>query len=403
MENKKNVPAIRFKGFTCIWVSKKFDKTFSTLSNNTLSRADLNYEKGSTKNVHYGDILIKFGECTDVDRKDIPYISDEKIADKYIASRLQDGDIVFADTAEDVMVGKCTELFNVKEQPIISGLHTIPCHPLFPFSTGYLGYFLNSSAYHTQLLSLMQGIKVVGISKTAIKETNVSFPENTDEQQAIGNFFQNIDRLINTSQAKLDKLKTLKKACLEKMFPKNGSTIPKLRFKGFAEEWKPSKLNEILRMHPFKPYLAKPILGGKYAIIQQGDNPIVGYANGEPFYDYKNVVLFGDHTLSLYKPRAPFFVATDGIRILSGDEVNDGDYLLCLLVQNRPNSEGYKRYYSSLVNKQCFITINQQEQIKIGKLFKTTDDLIAKTEQKINKLKNIKKACLDKMFVNRED
>ena len=155
MENKKSAPAIRFKRFTGNWRSKRFDKTFSMLCNNTLSRAALSYEKGSTKNVHYGDVLIKFGEYTDVTREDIPYISDDKIADKYITSRLQDGDIVFADTAEDATAGKCTELFNVQQQPIISGLHTIPCRPLFPFSTSYLGYFLNSSAYHNQLLPLM--------------------------------------------------------------------------------------------------------------------------------------------------------------------------------------------------------------------------------------------------------
>lgn len=94
MENKKSAPAIRFKRFTGNWRSKRFDKTFSMLCNNTLSRAALSYEKGSTKNVHYGDVLIKFGEYTDVTREDIPYISDDKIADKYITSRLQDGDIV---------------------------------------------------------------------------------------------------------------------------------------------------------------------------------------------------------------------------------------------------------------------------------------------------------------------
>lgn len=78
MRNKKNVPAIRFRGFSCDWKSRRFDKTFSILSNNTLSRAELNYENGSTKNLHYGDILIKFGECINVACEDIPYISDEK-------------------------------------------------------------------------------------------------------------------------------------------------------------------------------------------------------------------------------------------------------------------------------------------------------------------------------------
>ena len=381
MENKKNVPEIRFKGFDKLWNKTEMSEV-----------ATFNPKAELPEIFEYVDLESVVG--TEM----ISHRTEHKLSAPSRAQRLAKRGDLFYQTVRPYQ--KNNYLFDKDRDNYV-------------FSTGYAQ--LRPHGNGCFLLALMQGemfIKTVlnnctgtsypAISSTDLSKIKVSTPDK-DEQKAIGNYFQNIDRLINTSQTKLDKLKTIKKACLEKMFPKNGSTIPKLRFKGFAEEWKPSKLNEILRMHPFKPYLAKPILGGKYAIIQQGDNPIVGYANGEPFYDYKNVVLFGDHTLSLYKPRAPFFVATDGIRILSGDEVNDGDYLLCLLVQNRPNSEGYKRYYSSLVDKQCCITINQREQIKIGRLFKTTDDLIAKTEQKINKLKNIKKACLAKMFVNTED
>lgn len=73
-KNKKNVPKIRFKGFTEKWEEKEFSNTFLFLNNNTLSRAELNYESGSTKNVHYGDVLIKFGECLDISKEELPYI-----------------------------------------------------------------------------------------------------------------------------------------------------------------------------------------------------------------------------------------------------------------------------------------------------------------------------------------
>ena len=106
MGKNKRVPAIRFKGFTEEWVKKEFSNTFSPLNNNTLSRAELNYENGSTKNIHYGDVLIKFGENLDVSKEELPYITNEKNVGKY--NLLQDGDIVFADAAEDETVGKLT-------------------------------------------------------------------------------------------------------------------------------------------------------------------------------------------------------------------------------------------------------------------------------------------------------
>ena len=389
MENKKNVPAIRFKGFTDIWIKRSFGEVGSVAMNRRIFK-DQTSPDGEIPFYKIGT----FGEKPD------SYISRklfEEYKQKYPYPQI--GDILISASGS---IGRLVEYKGADEYFQDSNIVWLTHDE--QLSNLFLKYLYSIIKWNG-----LEGSTIKRLYNKNLLDTTFMIPnlechsKSIEEQKAIGNYFQNIDKLIVASQTKLDKLKTIKKACFEKMFPKNGSTIPKLRFKGFAEEWKPSKLNEILRMHPFKPYLAKPILGGKYAIIQQGDNPIVGYANGEPFYDYKNVVLFGDQTLSFYKPRAPFFVATDGIRILSGNEVNDGDYLLCLLVQNRPNSEGYKRYYSSLINKQCCITINQREQIKIGRLFKTTDDLIVKTEQKIEKLKNIKKACLDKMFVNRED
>lgn len=77
------------------------------------------------KNVHYGDVLVKFGEYLDVNREQLPYINDATVAQKFFKSYLKDGDIVIADTAEDESVGKCTEVVGVGGTPIISGLHTI--------------------------------------------------------------------------------------------------------------------------------------------------------------------------------------------------------------------------------------------------------------------------------------
>ena len=217
-ENGSPYPEIRFKGFTDAWEQRKLSDTLNFLSNNTLSRAELSEDTGTYKNVHYGDVLVKFGEYIDAQSTDLPYIADDEKAKKFESSKLQDGDIIIADTAEDEAVGKCVEIGNIGDLSIVSGLHTIPCRSKVKFAPAYLGFYLNSSSYHDQLIPLMQGIKVTSISKSAISDTLISAPTDLSEQGKIGQFFSQLDTLITLHQRKLEKLKNIKKACLEKMF-----------------------------------------------------------------------------------------------------------------------------------------------------------------------------------------
>lgn len=214
----ETIPEIRFKGFSGEWEKKEFGACFDNVPSNTLSRADLNYKTGLAKNIHYGDVLIKFGEILDARNELLPLITNDDIANKLKHAALRDGDIIIADAAEDSTVGKCTELFNIGEKSVLSGLHTIAVRPTLSFASKYLGYYLNSSSYHDQLLSLMQGTKVLSISKTAIQNTYVVFPNNAEEQAAIGNYFLKLDTLINQHQQQITKLTNIKQACLSKMF-----------------------------------------------------------------------------------------------------------------------------------------------------------------------------------------
>ena len=210
-------PEIRFAGFTDPWEQRKLGNCFDFLQNNTLSRADLNPESGSARNIHYGDILIKFGDCLGLGSDKLPFVDDESILSKYANSTLRVGDIIFADTAEDESAGKCVELVELPNEPVISGLHTIPVRPKFPFGSGYLGHYLNAPAYHDQLLPLMQGIKVISVSKTALQDTQICFP-SVSEQFAIGASFNALDSLITLHQRKLELLRNTKKSLLDRMF-----------------------------------------------------------------------------------------------------------------------------------------------------------------------------------------
>ena len=217
-KNGSNVPEIRFKGFTEAWEQRKFDEVFDcTVPNNTLSRAELSYDEGTVLNVHYGDVLIKYGSVLDVQKDDIPRIP-HRCREDFNGALLQDGDVIIADTAEDETTGKACEIGNLQGSAIVSGLHTMVCRPRNRMALGYLGYYLNSNAYHHQLLPLMQGIKVLSLSRSNIQKTSVSYPIAVKEQQLIAYYFSQLDNLITLHQRELEKLQNIKKSMLEKMF-----------------------------------------------------------------------------------------------------------------------------------------------------------------------------------------
>ncbi len=199
-KNGSNVPEIRFKGFTEAWEQRKFSKVFCFLQNNALSRAELSDADGEVMNIHYGDILVKYGEILDIGKDEMTYLLNNELLSKYQSSLLKNGDVIIADAAEDETVGKCSEIAGLSEEFVLSGLHTIPCRPNVEFAEGYLGYYMNSRTYHDQLLPLIQGSKVSSISKSAIQDTSIVFPTSVKEQMLIGAYFKNLDHLITLHQ-----------------------------------------------------------------------------------------------------------------------------------------------------------------------------------------------------------
>ena len=219
-----NVPTLRFKEFTDFWQQRTFNETFDILTNNTLSRAELNYEDGEYKNIHYGDVLIKFSAFTDVSSADVPYINDDSVPTKLCRTLLQNGDIVIADTAEDYTVGKATEVENIFESKVVSGLHTIPCRPKMRFSPRYLGYYVNSPKYHNQLIPFIQGVKVSSISKSLIKNTFISYP-SLSEQSKIASFLSCLDEKIETQNKIISKYESLIKGLIDHLLVTNDDKL----------------------------------------------------------------------------------------------------------------------------------------------------------------------------------
>ena len=204
--------------FDFSWEQRKFGEVFDcTVPNNTLSRAELSYDEGTVLNVHYGDVLIKYGSVLDVQKDDIPRIP-HRCREDFNGALLQDGDIIIADTAEDETTGKACEISNLQGSVIVSGLHTMVCRPRNRMALGYLGYYLNSNAYHHQLLPLMQGIKVLSLSRSNIQKTSVSYPTAVKEQQHIAYYFSQLDNLITLHQRKCALLFSPFQALISMMF-----------------------------------------------------------------------------------------------------------------------------------------------------------------------------------------
>ena len=298
----RNVPKLRFKGYNDEWIEKTFDEIFQIIGNNTLSRDCLNYECMGTKNIHYGDILVKYNTCIDEDYCEMPIINSEISLDKIPKENyLKQGDIVIADTAEDYTVGKTCEVINIHSK-ILSGLHTIPSRPKFHFAKGFLGYYFNSNKYHDRLIPIITGIKVSSINKREIKKTIVKFP-TLPEQEKIASFLTLIDKKIEKQKELVELLKKYKRGLLSAIFSQ------KMRFKddngNDYPAWEEKRLGDI----------CKTFSGGTPSVTNSE------YYNGEiPF------IKSGE----IHSDRTEMFITVEGLENSSAKLVNKGDLLYAL-------------------------------------------------------------------------
>lgn len=213
------------------WSVVPFEKTFSVLHNNTMSRAELNYYNGDIQNIHYGDVLIKYPFILDCSKETIPYINDDRTL-TVSKGFLQDGDIIISDTAEDEVVGKATEIVNVNGRKVVSGLHTIPCRAKDKntFALSWLGYYINSRFFHDQIIPYITGIKVSSISKNSLFKTLVAYPKKS-EQERIVSALSDIDTLIDNLEKLISKKKNIKQGAMQELL------TGKRRLPGFDGEW----------------------------------------------------------------------------------------------------------------------------------------------------------------------
>ena len=235
----------------------------------------------------------------------------------------------------------------------------------------------------------------------------VIFPSKA-EQLKIGNYFKNLDNLITLHQRKYDKLQNIKKSMLEKMFPKNGSNVPEIRFSGFTDPWEQRKLGDVI---DFLDTLRKPL---KETDREPGPYPYYG-ASGivDHVADYifdEELILLSEDGANITDRNYPVcFLATgkywvnNHAHVLKARNKMDNNFI-CMSMERKDYSNYNTGMAMPKLNKDtcCQIPVDCptfEEQKKIGDYFRNLDNLITLHQRELEKLQNIKKSMLEKMFV----
>ncbi len=386
------------------WKLQTFEETLCVLSNNTLPRADLNDRGGTVRNVHYGDILTRFGEVLDCEKDEVPYLNDISLLTAS-AQVLQDGDVILADTAEDDTVGKATEIYGLGKGRMVAGLHTIPCRvKKGAFVPKWLGYYMNSPIYHDQVLPYVTGIKVSSISKTAISETLIAVPP-LEEQRAIVSALSEVDQLLAELKKVASKLRDFKRGCLYLMFPQEDSDVPQMREPGYTGPWQQRKLGNVAIEFKSGAFLRADEIevNGEYPVY--GGNGLRGYTStynhdGEFALIGRQGALCGNMTYSAGKA---YF--TEHAVVVQADENNDTRFIYYLLDTMQLGQYSDQSAQPGLaVNKLIKLDNmfpDKLEQIRISTYFSSLDHLITLHQQKFDKYTQIKKAMMSELITGK--
>ena len=262
------------------------------------------------------------------------------------------------------------------------------------------------------------------LSKESINETVLSVP-NVVEQNHLGNFFADLDRLITLHQRKYDKLVILIKSMLEKMFPKDGESVPEIRFAGFTDPWEQRKLENLASFgggHTPSMADASNYVDGKILwvtsqdvkqhyientttmISEKGAATLTLYPSDSIVIVARSGIL--RHTIPVAKLRKPATVNQD-IKVIQTVDSCDSSWLLqYFIASNKTLLREYGKTGTTVesidfakMKSTALMVPYIEEQQAIGSFFSRLDNLITLHQRKLELLQNIKKSLLDKMFV----
>ena len=297
------------------------------------------------------------------------------------------------------------------------------------FDLTFLCHLLGTPQMLDQYRSLAAGSTVNNLNKELVGNTVVTIPK-IDEQRVLGQYLERLDNLITLHQRKYDKLTNVKKSMLEKMFPKNGSNVPEIRFKGFSDAWEQRKLSDVATMHArigWQNLRTSEFLdSGDYMLITGTDfnDGAVNYSTchfvekeryeQDKHIQIKNgsILITKDGTLGkvayVQGLSTPATLNAGVFNVEIKDETKvDNKYLFQYLkapflmdyVDKKATGGTIKHLNQNILVDFPVVMPSKAEQEAIGVYFQQLDNLITLHQRELEKLKNLKKACLEKMFV----
>lgn len=420
MSNDKK-PDIRFKNYSDDWEQRKLLDCIQKITDfrgRTPKKLGMDWsEEGylalSAFNVKDG--YIDFNQ-------DVHY-GNQELYDKWMAgNELHKGQVLFTTEApmgnvaqvpdnRRYILSQRTIAFDVKDKLI---------------TENFLATVLRTPTVFADLTALSSGGTAKGVSQKSLASVEIRLPKDLNEQEKIADTFFNLDHLITLHQRKYDKLQNLKKAMLEKMFPKNGSNVPEIRFKGFTDDWEQRKVTEIGKIYiglvttMTKHYTDEGTLLIRNSDIKDGkfefgDNPIhleksFAEKNETRMHQIGDVITVhtGDvGTSAVITENEAKSIGFATIVTRPNPKIIDSNYLCSFL-----NTDNHKKWAVSISTGDGRTNYNLgdyfelvvpvpsiAEQKKIASYIQNLNRLITLHQRELEKLKNIKKAMLEKMFV----
>jgi len=403
MQDNEKKPALRFKGFTDPWEQRKFEEI--------AVRSSVMSDKKGLPRVEYEDIISGAGRLN----KDIKLKESEKVG------------IVFH--KGDVLYGKLRPYLQNWLLASFNGLAVGDFWVLQPQNTdsSFL-YRLVQSQQFDGVANQSTGTKMPRADWKLVSKTKFAMPHSVDEQAAIGAYFEHLDTLITLHQRKYEKLVNIKKSMLDKMFPQNGASVPEIRFKGFTDPWEQRKLGDaferVVRKNTNNESRLPLTISAQDGLVDQ----ITYFNNRVASRDVSNYYLVYNGEFAYNKSTSDGYPFGAVKRLdwyekgvlstlyivfaLKHPEKDDSDFMTVFYDTDRWHrgvaeraAEGARNHGLLNISADDFFDIDttmpedKVEQEKIGRLLKKLDTLITLHQRKLEKLQNIKKSCLEKMFV----
>lgn len=399
--SKTEIPSIRFRGFDDAWEQRKFSELYEKIS----KKNDLTYGKNdiiSVANMYF---------------KPDAYITDDSYLLTYNIFEL--GDIAFeGNKSKNYAHGRFVE--NTIGNGIVSHVFDVFKPIMRPYDLLFWKYAINNEGLMGQIL--LRSTKASTMMTNLVANDFLQekfFVPSYPEQQKIGAFLDQLDHLITLHQRKFEKLTNVKKSMLEKMFPRNGSCYPEIRFKGFTDPWEQRKLNEVVNVYDGVHQTPDYKDSGVMFLSVENISTLKSekYISEEAFQrDYKVYPQKGDILMTRIgdvgtpnvvetTEKVAFYVS---LALLKPTKINS--YFLCNSIQSPLFQKGLKdrtlvTAIPQKINKDEIGKVNiilptsSQEQQLIGEYFRNLDHLITLHQRELEKLQSIKKALFEKMFV----